>query len=99
MTDEQILDARRAKSSDAKIDAALKFAEKVIKQKAKVSDGDVKALSSAGYSNGNIAEIVANVALHMFSNYFNIAMDTEVDFPEAPPLKRSARVGPGISLK
>ena len=87
MTDEQVMDARRAKSSDAKMDAALKFAEKVIKQKAKISDGDVKALSSAGYSNGDISEIVANVAINMFTNYFNISMDTAVDFPEAPPLK------------
>jgi alkylhydroperoxidase family enzyme len=69
------------------MDVVLKFVEKVIKQRAQISDGDVKALSSAGYSNGDIVEIVAVISLNMFTNYFNISMGTEVDFPKAPPLK------------
>ena len=87
MTDEQILDARRGKSADPKVAAALKFTDKLVKQRAQVSDAEVKALRAASYSDGDIAEIVANVAVNMFTNYFNISMDTAVDFPPAPPLK------------
>ena len=32
---------------------------------------------------GEIAEIVANVALTAFTNYFNTVADTEIDFPVA----------------
>ena len=48
-----------------------------------------------GYS--QIAEIVANVALNLFSNYFNHVAGTVVDFPEVRPVA-SRRFGPGEQL-
>ena len=41
-------------------------------------------MRGAGYDDGQIAEIVANVALNLFTNYFNHVAGTEVDFPVAP---------------
>ena len=35
----------------------------------------------AGYTDGEIAEIVAHVALNVFTNYFNRAAQTDIDFP------------------
>jgi len=35
-------------------------------------------------SNGEINEIVGNVALNIFTNYFNHVAETEIDFPAAP---------------
>ena len=44
---------------------------------------------AAGFSEGEVAEIVANVALNIFTNYFNHVAETEVDFPTAPDLVAS----------
>jgi alkylhydroperoxidase family enzyme len=51
-----------------------------------VSDDDVQSVRQVGYTDGEIAEIVASVALNIFTNYFNHVAETEVDFPAAPEL-------------
>ncbi len=40
-------------------------------------------LRSAGFSDGEIAEIVAFVALNLYRNYFNLVAAPEIDFPAA----------------
>jgi alkylhydroperoxidase family enzyme len=42
------------------------------------------AVRTAGYSDAEITEIVANVAVNIFTNYFNLVAQTEVDFPRVP---------------
>jgi hypothetical protein len=39
------------------------------------------ALSSAGFAEGEVVEIIAHFALNVFTGYFNIAMDADSDFP------------------
>jgi uncharacterized peroxidase-related enzyme len=74
--------AKDARSNDQKIQAALTFAKTVVVKKGKVSDADVDAVKSAGYSDGEVAEIIAHVALNIFTNYFNNALGVVVDFPQ-----------------
>src|SRR6266849_5180078 len=45
------------------------------------SPKDIAALRDQGFTDGEIAEIVAHVALNVFTNYFNIALDVDVDSP------------------
>jgi uncharacterized peroxidase-related enzyme len=90
LTDSEMLDSRQGGAGDPRIAAALGFARKVVRERAQVTDEDVAALRHVGYSNGEIAEIVANVALNVFTNYFNHVAGTEVDFPTAPELSASA---------
>ena len=45
------------------------------------SDADLASVRKAGYTDGEITEIVANVAVNIFTNYFNHVAQTEVDFP------------------
>lgn len=40
-------------------------------QKGNFSNGALEAVRAAGYSNAEVTEIVANVALNLFTNYFN----------------------------
>ena len=40
-----------------------------------------QAVIESGYSSAEIVEIVANVALNIFTNYFNHVAETEIDFP------------------
>ncbi len=82
LREDAILAARKGSSSDAKTDAALKFARNVIINRGEGSDSDVKSVRDAGFSDGEIAEIVANVALNIFTNYFNLIAQTEIDFPK-----------------
>lgn len=82
LREDAILAARKGSSSDAKTDAALKFARNVIINRGEVSDSDIKSVRDAGFSDGEIAEIVANVALNIFTNYFNLIAQTEIDFPK-----------------
>ena len=69
---------------DHKGTEALSFALKLVDQRGRVTDADVDHVRRAGYSDGEINEIVANVALSIFTNYFNHGAETEIDFPTAP---------------
>jgi hypothetical protein len=46
---------------------------------------DFRTARTAGLTDGEIAEVVANVALNIFTNYFNHVADTVIDFPEVKP--------------
>ncbi|MCG8652973.1 MAG: carboxymuconolactone decarboxylase family protein, partial [Pirellulales bacterium] len=83
LSDSETCDARQAQASDSREAAALAFAQKVVQERAVVSDADVQAVMNAGFSPGQVGEIVANVALNIFTNYFNHVAGTEVDFPAA----------------
>lgn len=86
LSPEEIQSARRAAAADTKTDVALSFAKQLVDSRGLVSDEQVGQLRTAGYTDGEIAEIVANVALNLFTNYFNHVAETEVDFPPVPEL-------------
>lgn len=74
--------AQGGKSNDPKTQAALTFAVKLAKERANVSPDDISALKKAGYSEEDVAEILAHVALNIFTNYTNVAFDVPIDFPK-----------------
>ena len=82
---EEILLARKGHASDPKRDAAIQFARKVILSRGQVSDADLEAVRDAGYTDANIMEIVALVAMYSLTNYFNNVFDPEKDFPAVTP--------------
>ena len=81
LTDSEIDQAREARSGSARNAAALQFARELVARKGRATDTDVEAVRRAGFSDGEIAEIIAHVALNIFTNYFNNTADVEVDFP------------------
>jgi uncharacterized peroxidase-related enzyme len=81
LDDSCIRDARLGRSADRKTNAAVVLAQKVAATKGNVSDADVNSARSGGLDDGDIAEVVANVALNIFTNYFNNLDQVEVDFP------------------
>jgi uncharacterized peroxidase-related enzyme len=82
LNEDAILAARNGNAADAKTDAALKFARAVIVNRGEVSDEDLQVVKDAGFSDGEVGEIVANVALNIFTNYFNEIAKTDIDFPK-----------------
>lgn len=86
LTAEQTRDARRASLVDPRTAAIVRFARRLIDVRGQVSEADLAAVRSAGWDDGTIAEVIANVALNVFTNYFNVAAATDLDFPAAAPL-------------
>jgi AhpD family alkylhydroperoxidase len=78
------------RSGDPTADAALRFARAIVVKQGWVSDEDLREVREAGYGDGEIAEIVANVALHIFANYFDHVARPEVDFPRVAVARRAA---------
>lgn len=88
---DQVREARLGNSSDPQTAALLRFVRKVVELRGKVDDDDVAEFRAAGFDEGAVAEAVANVAVNLFTNYFNHTADTEVDFPAAEPLEAQHR--------
>ncbi|MDX1931408.1 MAG: carboxymuconolactone decarboxylase family protein [Capsulimonadales bacterium] len=82
LNDAELLDARNGQASDAKMAAALTFAREVLEHRGQVRDAALDQVRQAGYTDGDIAEIVAHVALNVFTNYLNNVAQTEIDFPK-----------------
>ncbi|MDY7538176.1 carboxymuconolactone decarboxylase family protein [Undibacterium sp. RTI2.1] len=81
LDDEEITANRHANSSDAKADAALKFATAVAKERGHISEADFQAIKAAGYDDAQMIEIVLHVALNTWTNYMNSVAKTDIDFP------------------
>lgn len=77
-----IHDARQGKSANAKTNAAVTLARTLIAKQGKVADADVQQARAGGLDDGEIAEVVANVALNLYTNFFNHLNQTDVDFPK-----------------
>lgn len=81
LSEDDINYSRQSSSGDAKTDAALKFARTIVLERGEVTDTDIQRVREAGFTDGEVAEIIANVSLNIFTNYFNHIADTEIDFP------------------
>lgn len=76
--------AQQGQSDDSRTQAALRFALRLVDARGQVSDDDLQALRQAGFDDEAVVEIVAHVALNLFTNYVNIAFAVPVDFPQVP---------------
>ncbi len=80
-TADEMVAAQRGLSADPRTRAVLLFVLKMVADRAQVSDADVEALRHAGFDDQGIAEIVAHIALNLFTNYVNVGLAVPVDFP------------------
>jgi uncharacterized peroxidase-related enzyme len=79
--DTEIALNRAGHSGDAKADAAIVFARKVLDARGRVSDADIAEVRLAGFSEAQVIEIGASVALNVLTNYINNVAETDIDFP------------------
>ena len=79
---EEMAAAQAGHAADPKTDAALRFALALVEQCGQVSGDDVRRLREVGFTDEGIVEIVAHVALNLFTNYVNVALEVPVDFPK-----------------
>ncbi len=80
--EEAIKNARQAKSTDPKINAILGFAKNLALNNGNISDQELSVTRTAGVTDKEILEIIAEVSLNIMTNYFNHVADTEIDFPK-----------------
>lgn len=88
MSTADLNDTRLARSESPKIHAALTFVVALIEGRGTVESHVKDALLEQGWTAAEIGEIVAHVALNVFSNYFKQIADPALDFPVAPELVR-----------
>lgn len=86
---EEMSAAQAGESADPRTAAALRFALQLVEARGQVTEADVQAVSAAGFSDEEIVEILAHVALNLFTNYVNVAFAVPVDFPGVK-LRRTA---------
>jgi alkylhydroperoxidase family enzyme len=75
------LTAQVGESSDPQTAATLRFALKLVDARCQVSDVDMQAARDVGFEDESAIDILAHVALNLFTNYTNIAIEVPVDFP------------------
>jgi len=85
---------RRGTSSDAKAAGAVAFAKALNDHLGAVTTAEFDAARAAGLTDGEIVEIIALVALNVFTNVLGKATRVEIDFPKVElmnaPLKAAA---------
>ncbi|KGD90432.1 carboxymuconolactone decarboxylase [Achromobacter sp. RTa] len=86
---EEMSAAQAGNAADPKTAAALRFALQLVEARGQLSDADVQAVRAAGFDDQEIVEMLAHVALNLFTNYVNVAFAVPVDFP-AVRLRRAA---------
>ncbi|TQF32962.1 carboxymuconolactone decarboxylase family protein [Bradyrhizobium sp. UNPA324] len=82
---EDIVLARKGHARDPKRDAAVQLARKIIEARGHVTDADLQAVRDVGYTDANIMEIVALVAMYSLTNFFNNVFNPDKDFPAVAP--------------
>lgn len=86
LTKDEIINNRRAQSSDPSASAVLTFVKSLVENRGNVSSTDLEGLHAAGFDDGQVAEIVTTVVINIFTNYFNLIAETPVDFPKVEAL-------------
>ena len=81
LSPEEVAFNRKGQSGDAKANAAVSFAAKVVRERGHITEADIKAVRDAGFGNGQIVEILAVTAENIFTNLLNVVAETDIDFP------------------
>jgi len=82
---DSILDARRGRSRDPKTSALLVLARTIALKRGELADADLRAARDAGVTDAELVEVVAAVALNVYTNWLNHIAATPIDFPEVKP--------------
>jgi uncharacterized peroxidase-related enzyme len=85
---DELAAAQEGRSEDDRTAALLGFALALVEKRGQVSAAEVDAVRAHGWSDEQIVETIAQVALNLFTNYVNIALAVPVDFPTVA-LRRS----------
>ena len=86
-SDEQLLDIRRGKATDARLNALVQLARSITKNR---GNGEVQLVDNffaEGYTKENLVDLVLQVSDKTAMNYLHNLTKIKVDFPMAPILQ------------
>jgi uncharacterized peroxidase-related enzyme len=94
LSNEEMLLNRRGASGDARAAATVAFARALNEQLGDVTTAELESARAAGLSHAEIVEIIALVALNIYTNIIGKATQVDIDFPKVdlfdPPVRRAA---------
>jgi len=86
-SDEQILQIRKADIPfDQKLDVLAKLIKSVVENKGHVDEQLLDNFYAAGYTEGNLADVVIGIGDKMISNYMYALTEIPIDFPAVPEI-------------
>ena len=87
LSEDQTVEARRGQVGDAKLNALATFTKSLLDKNGFADEGDISTFKAAGYTDEHVVEVIANVGLNFYTNYFNHVNGTDVDLPAPPALE------------
>lgn len=81
LNSQEMLANRLGRSADTRAEAALTFARALVEHTGEVDAAALDAVRAAGHSDVEIVEIIAHVAMNIFTNLLGKATQIEIDFP------------------
>lgn len=85
-TEEQLLDIRKGKSSDEKLNSLIQLAAEITKTRGNADSNIVDAFYAQGYTNENLVDLMLQISDKTAMNYLHNLTQVPVDFPLAPTL-------------
>jgi uncharacterized peroxidase-related enzyme len=86
-TEQETIDIRRGVLlGDKKLDTLAGFVRSVAKNRGNVSDDDRAAIHEAGYTEGNVVDVIVSIGDKIITNYLHNVTEVPVDFPAAPAI-------------
>lgn len=86
MSADDLMATRRADSADAKTAAALRLVKALMRHDEAAAETALTEAWQAGWNEAEVGELVAHLALNVFSNTFKQMAEPPLDFPAAPVL-------------
>lgn len=85
-SEEQLLDIRKGRSTDSKLNALVQLAESITANKGNASTELIDVFFANGYTNENLVDLILQVSDKTAMNYLHNLTQIPVDFPLAPSL-------------
>jgi len=85
-TDLQLLDIRKEKSADAKLNALVSLAADITRNRGNAIPSNVNDFFAQGYTNENLVDLILQVSDKTAMNYLHNLTKIPVDFPLAPAI-------------
>ncbi len=78
---------RDGRSTDTKVDAAIRFATKVARERGRITQSNITEVRNSVDTDAELVEIVGRVALNVLTNHVDEGFETEVDVPVFQPAR------------
>ncbi|ADB42182.1 carboxymuconolactone decarboxylase family protein [Spirosoma linguale] len=85
-SDDDILHLRAGHSANPKINALVVLAKDITENKGRVSSENLDTFYAAGYTQGNLVDVILQVSDKTAMNYLHNLTEVPIDFPLAPAL-------------